>query len=91
MAQLFLDSYAEMLGDIEKALSESEWEALSRGAHTLRGALSILSDEASQEAALALERAGREGNADEARKAYRALEPKVDRLRERVTTFLTGT
>ncbi len=84
---MFLSECPGMLSAIEDGISAGDCEAYGRAAHTLKGALSIFGEEASYQAALRLEKMGRNGELDGAQGAYVELVEVVERLKGQLSAF----
>ncbi|MGC8834997.1 MAG: Hpt domain-containing protein, partial [Armatimonadota bacterium] len=81
LATIFLQESPRQMKQIREALDRSDWEALARAAHTLKGSVGNFAAQSSVEAALNLENAAKSGNPVEAELAYSALVTEIDRLR----------
>lgn len=81
LAIIFLQESPRQMKQIREALDRSDWEALARAAHTLKGSVGNFAAQSSVEAALNLENAAKSGNPVEAELAYSALVTEIDRLR----------
>jgi CheY-like chemotaxis protein len=81
LATIFLQESPRQMKQIREALDRSDWEALARAAHTLKGSVGNFAAQSSVEAALNLENAAKSGNPVEAELAYSALAAEIDRLR----------
>jgi HPt (histidine-containing phosphotransfer) domain-containing protein len=80
IAQLFLDETSAMLGAIDQAIAARDAKALERSAHTLKGCVANFDTGTCFNAALALEKAGRNQEFGEATECYRNLTRALDRL-----------
>lgn len=80
IAQLFLDDSARMLADIESAVQARDAKNLDRSAHTLKGCVLNFGAQRLYEAALALERMGRNGQLRDVDPAFRSLREELHRL-----------
>ena len=80
--EAFSEGCPERLAEIREALSRGSGKDLERAAYRLGWALSLFSAAAALDAALKLERMGREGNINGAETVYRVLEAEIGRLKE---------
>jgi len=71
----FCEDRARLLADVRTGILKRDGDALRRAAHTLKGALSAIGAVAATEAAIRVERLGREGELGSADEACAALEP----------------
>lgn len=77
---LLFESSPGQLSAIKEAIENNNGKDLERAAHALKGAVANLSGTAAFEAALKLEKMGREGDLSCAKQAYDSLERQMDRL-----------
>ncbi|MBN2170269.1 MAG: response regulator, partial [Candidatus Krumholzibacteriota bacterium] len=80
LAGMFLEDSPRMLDQIEEAVEQGDADALTRGAHTLKGAVGNFSAQAAFDAAMNLEMIGRGGDLTEAPGACQKLVEEVRRL-----------
>jgi HPt (histidine-containing phosphotransfer) domain-containing protein len=80
IAQMFLDSAPDQMGDIRAALGAGDAKALERAAHTLKGCVCNFGADAAYERARNLEMIGRAGDLKPAQAAFRELESAIERL-----------
>jgi HPt (histidine-containing phosphotransfer) domain-containing protein len=83
----FFDSAEVLLAEIREAIQNGDAKALSRSAHTLKGAVGNFAAKAAHEAALALEMLGREGKFEGAEEAYALLEERLAALAPALDTL----
>jgi len=76
----FCEDRARLLADVRTGILKRDGDALRRAAHTLKGALSAIGAVAATEAAIRVERLGREGELGSADEACAALEQEIERL-----------
>ena len=81
VAALFLEESADTVAKMRQALENRDARSLHRAAHTLKGAASNFGADPTCDAALNLERMGREGNFDGAEAALTELERAMEQLR----------
>jgi len=79
IASLFLEDVPQRLSELRDAVSRRDSTAVQRAAHTIKGAVSILSA-AAAEAALRVEMIGRAGDVNAAGEACAALEQEIARV-----------
>jgi CheY-like chemotaxis protein len=80
LATTFLDTHGDSLEKLRAAVRGGDWEGSYRAAHALKGAAGNFSATAVIDAALAVERSARKGDAAETRAAARDLESRIDAL-----------
>ena len=80
LAGMFLEDSSRMLDQIGDAVEQGDVDALTRAAHTLKGAVGNFSAQAAFDAAMNLEMIGRGGDLSEAQGAYEKLAEEVKRL-----------
>jgi HPt (histidine-containing phosphotransfer) domain-containing protein len=80
--KMMFDEFQQILPDfvatIEKAIQDSDWSAMDRTAHQLKGASANLGVVSVSAAALALERIGRSNKPDGATEAFKALTKAIE-------------
>jgi signal transduction histidine kinase/DNA-binding response OmpR family regulator len=81
MAELFLEECPQSLCTIREAVLRRDAKELERSAHTLKSAVGNFAAQKAVEAALELETMARDGDLNEAEKAYQALEQEIERLK----------
>ena len=82
LIHLFLADCPQGLANIKDAIRCGDAEALGRAAHTLKGSVGNFARKSAFAAAQRLEIMGRDGNLDNAGKAFRTLESELARLTE---------
>ncbi|MDQ2730632.1 MAG: response regulator [Armatimonadota bacterium] len=85
---LLFESSPAQLNAIEDAIKNSNGQDLERAAHVLKGAVANLGGAAAFEAALTLERMGREGDLSFANEAFLALRLQIERLGSALTAVV---
>jgi signal transduction histidine kinase/PleD family two-component response regulator/HPt (histidine-containing phosphotransfer) domain-containing protein len=80
MAELFLADYPQQMAKIQAAIANGDRQALTRGAHSLKGVVATFAAKATSEAALRLEMMGENGDLLAAREVYAVLEAEISRL-----------
>jgi CheY-like chemotaxis protein/HPt (histidine-containing phosphotransfer) domain-containing protein len=88
LVRVFLEDSARLLTEIRAAVEQGEAAPLNRAAHTLKGMVAFFGAGEATEAALQLERMGREGALDGAVAAWAKLAGEVERLRSGLATVL---
>jgi len=81
VAELFLEEYPHLLSEIEQSIEQSNNEALTRAAHTLKGSAANMAAKSVAEVSLELEKIGRDGDMTHAKERYVALKEEIERLR----------
>jgi HPt (histidine-containing phosphotransfer) domain-containing protein len=81
IAELFLAECPRFLTEIHTALSQNDAQTLTLAVHTLKGSVGNFAAAGAYEAALKLERIGRQGNLSQAPDALAALEAQLARLK----------
>jgi two-component system sensor histidine kinase/response regulator len=89
LAGLFLDDHPKLLAAIRAAIASGNHQALEQAAHTLKGSVSNFCARAAAEAALRLERMGREGDLARATEACAALVGEIERLKPLLASLKT--
>ena len=87
IAGVFLDTYPELLSNIQNAITSDDAQALERSAHALKGTVGNFNAASAYEASLALEKLGRAGNLEQAGQAYATLEVETERLCRALAEF----
>ncbi|MCX9155169.1 response regulator [Niveibacterium sp. 24ML] len=77
---VFLQDYGQTRATLLGAAERSDWDALSRGAHSLKASAGIFGATAAADAAAKLESAARHARAAESRARLADLIPELDRL-----------
>jgi len=80
MATLFLEVCPGLLSAIREAIARHDARGLEHAAHDLKSSVGNFGAHTAQEAALTLEKIGREGDLARAQEAYRLLEESVQHL-----------
>jgi two-component system sensor histidine kinase/response regulator len=76
----FLEACEATVGAVDAAVQANDAQALQRSAHTLKGSIATFTTETVYEAALELERCGRNGTLDAARPLHRRLHSELELL-----------
>jgi len=87
MAGVFLDEYPLLLVTMQDALSHGNAQTLTYAVHTLKGSVANFAATSVFEAALKLEKIGRQGNLTQAKTALAELEAELARLAPLLTTL----
>jgi signal transduction histidine kinase/DNA-binding response OmpR family regulator len=90
IVRIFLEDSPKMLDEIRDAVNRRDAAALARGAHRIKGELGVLAARAAFEAALRLEKMGRQGSVDEAALALASLERELERLEPELAAATSG-
>jgi len=90
LAIVFLDDYPERVAAVADALARGEAELLARAAHTLKGAVSVVSENGPTLVARELEAAARAGDLTRAATLYRDLETQIELLRQNLAPLVTS-
>jgi two-component system, sensor histidine kinase and response regulator len=84
---LFFTEVPELLSTIHQAIARGDGKALEHTAHSLKGTVSSFGAQAAREAALRLERIGRDGDLPRAESACAELEIEIARLTHALIAF----
>jgi two-component system, sensor histidine kinase and response regulator len=87
---VFLEDYPERVAAIADALNRGESDVLARAAHTLKGSVSVLSENGPTLVVRQLESAARAGDLARAAALYTDLERQMERLRENLTDLVAA-
>ena len=87
MAGVFLEEYPLLLVTMQDALSHGNAQTLTYAVHTLKGSVANFAATNAFEAALRLEKIGRQGNLVQAKSALAELEAELARLAPLLTTL----
>ncbi|HOK54421.1 MAG TPA: response regulator, partial [Armatimonadota bacterium] len=77
---LFIESSPNLLAEIRSAIESGNSQALQHVSHTLKGSVSTFTGGAAYQAALTLEKIGKEGDLSKAMEAYEALAYQIECL-----------
>ena len=80
IVNLFLETYPELLSEIENAVSRNDAAALGRAAHTMKGAVANFGAKAAVDQAKALEMMGKAGDLVSAAAATQSLRALMEKL-----------
>jgi PAS domain S-box-containing protein len=80
IVNLFLETYPELLSDIENAVTRQDAAALGRAAHTMKGAVANFGAKAAVDQAKALEMMGKAGDLVSAAAATQSLRALMEKL-----------
>jgi HPt (histidine-containing phosphotransfer) domain-containing protein len=80
LLRAFAEDEPRLYGALERALHVEDFEHLAKNAHALKGVLAALAAIPGRDLALALERAGRNANLEEARRIMPLLREELDRV-----------
>jgi HPt (histidine-containing phosphotransfer) domain-containing protein len=84
---LYLEDEPALLEEIARAVQQHDAEALRRAAHTLKGSVANFCAPAAQDAALALETAGRDRSLGSAAELLENLQQQLVAVREELQTL----
>ena len=87
LVRLFLDTYPRTLSEVREAVARADPEAVERAAHSLKGSVSYFTAKGAFEAALSLEKMGRENNLRDVQAACATLENEMRRLHQELIAF----
>ena len=90
LAGLFFEEYPRLLEQVKESIAKSDSESLERAAHCLKGSVANFAARDAYDAALALEKLGREGNLASATRACERLEAEINLLRIALSGLLMG-
>ncbi len=80
LVDIFLEDCPNLLSEINQALQATDPDALTRAAHSLKGAVANFGAHQAAEAALRVEMAGRQGDLGAAQEAFADLSMAIARL-----------
>jgi len=78
LIEVFLEETPKLMNDVRQAMNQGRAEDLARAAHTVKGSLGYFETARALQAALQLEKLGREGDLQTAREAAARLENEVE-------------
>jgi PAS domain S-box-containing protein len=87
IGQLFLIEYPQLLAQMDQAISAADAVRLERVAHSLKGSVSNFGAAHATEAALALEKLGRNAQWDQVDAALAALRSRLESLRSQIQSL----
>jgi protein-histidine pros-kinase len=90
LAVVFLEDYAERMAAIARALDRGDPGMLARAAHTLKGSVSVLSENGPTLVVRELEAAARAGEVALAARLFTDLERQMKRLTENLTDLVAA-
>ena len=90
LAVVFLEDYPERVAAIADALDRGQSDVLARAAHTLKGSVSVLSENGPTLVVRQLEAAARAGDLPRAAALYADLERQMERLKENLTDLVAA-
>ena len=88
LAQLFLTDLPTLLLAIEEAIKARNGEKIGKSAHTIKGAISNFSADKAYQAALALEKIGKNNELDKAEDFFRELLKEIEAMKEALTLLM---
>lgn len=88
VAALFLDDIPNMVAAIDQAISKGDPKAIERAAHTLKGCVSNFGAADAHDAALELEKMGREQSIARAQDGYAVLLTRLEELKPELQSFI---
>lgn len=83
----FLSDLPVLLGEIQKAILEKNFKGMDESAHKLKGTLRYLAAEPAANAAMAVEKAGRDFDPDNLDEKFSTLEKECQRVSEFIKGF----
>ena len=90
VAQLFLQEYPSLMGQLEEAVARDDAGRVMETAHTMKGSLATLGAEAGTHIALQLETMGRHRSLTGSRETCRALVAQLNELESELQKVATG-
>jgi HPt (histidine-containing phosphotransfer) domain-containing protein len=87
LVDLFIEECPKQMNEIREAQSQQEWLKLQRAAHTLKGSVSIFAAQRAYDAALRIEKMGKEQNASDFDTAWARLEDEVEKLKSALVEY----
>jgi CheY-like chemotaxis protein len=90
LVDLYVQTYPELLADIEKALATGDGARLARAAHTLKGAVGNFKATSAYAAALAVEELGHGDDRYAMQEALGGLKRELERLRRDLTELVAA-
>lgn len=82
LAQLFLSDSPKLISAIEDAIQNKNGEKIGKSSHTIKGAVANFSAEKAFNAALELERIGKNQELDKAAEAFKKLADEIENMRK---------
>ena len=80
LAQLFFSDSPRLLSVIEEAISNKNGEKIGKSSHTIKGAVANFSAERAFDAALTLEKIGKNNEMDKVDAAFKFLSAEIDNM-----------
>jgi two-component system, sensor histidine kinase and response regulator len=91
VAQLFLQEYPSLMGQLEEAVAQGDAGRVMEAAHTMKGSLATLGAEAGTRIAQELETMGRHRMLSGSRETCRALAAQLSELQNELEKVAAGT
>jgi HPt (histidine-containing phosphotransfer) domain-containing protein len=83
----FLSDLPVLLGDIQKVILQKNFQGMDESAHKLKGTLKYLAAEPAADAAMAIEKAGRNVDPDNLDEKFSTLETECQKVAEFIKGF----
>jgi two-component system, sensor histidine kinase and response regulator len=88
LAQLFFTDSPRLLSAIEEAISNKNGEKIGKSSHTIKGAVANFSAEKAFDAALTLEKIGKNNEMDKVDSAFKYLSGEIENMRKALSLIL---
>lgn len=88
LAQLLITDLPKLLSAIEEAITSGNIEKIGKSAHTIKGAVSNFSADRAYQAALALEKIGKNNELEKADASFRELLKEIDSMKEALSQLI---
>ncbi len=88
LAQLFLSDSPKLVTAIEEAINNKNSEKIGKSSHTIKGAVANFSAEKAFNAALELEKIGKNHELEKVDEAYQNLKAEIDNMRKALKIIL---
>ena len=82
LAQLFISDSPKLVSAVENAIGSKNSEKIGKTAHTIKGAIANFSAEKAYNAALDLEKIGKNSEFDKMERAFQSLQLEIENMRE---------
>ncbi len=90
LAQLFLADIPKLLSATEEGIKTNNSEKIGKSAHTIKGAVSNFSAEKAYQAALTLEKIGKNNELEKAEASYKELLIEINAMKSALTQLMAG-
>jgi two-component system sensor histidine kinase/response regulator len=88
LAELFAKESSNLLAAVEDAVKNKNGEKIGKSAHTIKGAISNFSADKAYQAALTLERIGKDGDLEKSDEALESLKKEIDRMKAALSLMI---